>query len=429
MSLENELERISGAKADLKEAIEEKGVEVGDTEAIEAYADHVRSIKAEESVQADWNENDPTAKGYVQNRPMYQAKVNTPVVEWDGDTTGKTVVEFELDGKMTRLVKVSDDVWSNYLEREVGAPYSAFKTKGGMRWIWPVMDAYDGKISGEIKTFDGSAFHGYGYGNSPMVFAQTDAKNDYWVLAAVSAFADGATISVPKNGKRFKGYSYVDPGNDGDVEVTLPTRGIYCRVIDVELESWDDEKGEAIVIERPAYPARIEWYTGNYAELPSIFLPADVRRTVDAVGNGAFDLANGYCTGTFVTYDEQRGVELSPYGGGYIVVYDNAQQKWTKIDADGTITAAQMTLRGSECIRLDTPKTLIKDESGEKYFQLKTSSDGTLTLVDNTNGEEHPIGAKGDTPVKGVDYYTDADKAELVEAVIAALPEAEGVSY
>ena len=26
------------------------------------------------------------------------------------------------------------------------------------------------------------------------------------------------------------------------------------------------------------------------------------------------------------------------------------------------------------------------------------------------------------TPIKGVDYYTDADKAEMVAAVIAALP-------
>lgn len=35
------------------------------------------------------------------------------------------------------------------------------------------------------------------------------------------------------------------------------------------------------------------------------------------------------------------------------------------------------------------------------------------------------VGAKGDdgyTPVKGVDYYTDQDKQEMVQAVIAALP-------
>lgn len=40
-----------------------------------------------------------------------------------------------------------------------------------------------------------------------------------------------------------------------------------------------------------------------------------------------------------------------------------------------------------------------------------------------------PQGNAGNTPVKGTDYFTDADKTELVNAVLAALPAAEGVSY
>lgn len=38
-------------------------------------------------------------------------------------------------------------------------------------------------------------------------------------------------------------------------------------------------------------------------------------------------------------------------------------------------------------------------------------------------------GTDGKTPVKGTDYYTNADKAEMVAAVIAALPDASEVSY
>lgn len=37
-------------------------------------------------------------------------------------------------------------------------------------------------------------------------------------------------------------------------------------------------------------------------------------------------------------------------------------------------------------------------------------------------GPEGNTGAAGHTPEKGVDYFTDADKAEMVTAVIAALP-------
>ena len=35
-------------------------------------------------------------------------------------------------------------------------------------------------------------------------------------------------------------------------------------------------------------------------------------------------------------------------------------------------------------------------------------------------------GADGKTPVKGVDYYTEADKAEMVKTVLKALPTYNG---
>lgn len=37
-------------------------------------------------------------------------------------------------------------------------------------------------------------------------------------------------------------------------------------------------------------------------------------------------------------------------------------------------------------------------------------------------GEQGPQGEAGDTPVKGKDYYTDADKVEMAESVLAELP-------
>ena len=44
-------------------------------------------------------------------------------------------------------------------------------------------------------------------------------------------------------------------------------------------------------------------------------------------------------------------------------------------------------------------------------------------------GATGPAGADGKTPVKGVDYFTAADKAELVNDVLAALPNAKGGSF
>lgn len=45
------------------------------------------------------------------------------------------------------------------------------------------------------------------------------------------------------------------------------------------------------------------------------------------------------------------------------------------------------------------------------------------TGASGTNGKD------GKTPVKGTDYYTEADKQEMVSLVLAALPSSEGVSY
>ena len=44
-------------------------------------------------------------------------------------------------------------------------------------------------------------------------------------------------------------------------------------------------------------------------------------------------------------------------------------------------------------------------------------------------GDTGPAGPAGHTPVKGTDYFTEEDKTEMVNAVLAALPAAEGVSY
>ena len=47
----------------------------------------------------------------------------------------------------------------------------------------------------------------------------------------------------------------------------------------------------------------------------------------------------------------------------------------------------------------------------------------TVTLLNGTDGQD------GYTPVKGTDYFTEAEKAEMVQSVIAALPTAEGGAY
>ena len=64
----------------------------------------------------------------------------------------------------------------------------------------------------------------------------------------------------------------------------------------------------------------------------------------------------------------------------------------------------------------------VQGEKGEKGDKGDKGDQGAT-------GEKGDTGAAGHTPVKGIDYWTDADKTEIVNSVLAALPSAEGVSY
>lgn len=55
----------------------------------------------------------------------------------------------------------------------------------------------------------------------------------------------------------------------------------------------------------------------------------------------------------------------------------------------------------------------------------EVKAEGTI----GATGPTGATGADGYTPVRGKDYWTDADKTEMVNAVLAALPAAEGVSF
>lgn len=56
-------------------------------------------------------------------------------------------------------------------------------------------------------------------------------------------------------------------------------------------------------------------------------------------------------------------------------------------------------------------------------------ADGTWAEIPAIIGPQGPAGADGKTPVKGVDYFTEAEKSDMVNDVLAALPVWEGGEY
>ena len=104
----------------------------------------------------------------------------------------------------------------------------------------------------------------------------------------------------------------------------------------------------------------------------------------------------------------ESGVEFNTNFGETSVIHDGqsgAGQSgatfYPDVSADGTISWTND--RG-----LPNPNPVnIKGEKGDK-------------------GDKGDTGANGNTPVKGKDYFTETDKAEIVSSVIAALPVYDG---
>ena len=69
------------------------------------------------------------------------------------------------------------------------------------------------------------------------------------------------------------------------------------------------------------------------------------------------------------------------------------------------------------------------------YIQYSTDGGSTRTNLiavadlKGAKGDKGDPGTPGKTPVRGTDYWTAADKQEIVNSVIAALPDGTEVSY
>ena len=113
----------------------------------------------------------------------------------------------------------------------------------------------------------------------------------------------------------------------------------------------------------------------------------------------------------------------------------------TKLPNPNTLTfsgAASGSYDGSETVNINIPEVsgIPGKAATIQVGTVTTGEAGTQANVTNSGNETDavfnftiPKGDNGKTPIKGVDYYTEADKEEMVQAVIAALPNGDEVSY
>ena len=118
--------------------------------------------------------------------------------------------------------------------------------------------------------------------------------------------------------------------------------------------------------------------------------------------------------------------------GGYIQYSTDSGSTWTNL-----IAVAE--LKGGK----GDPGAAGKDGHSPVVTATKTGKTTTISVdgaaiaavedgADGAPGKDGPTGAAGKdghTPVKGTDYWTAADKQEIVNDVLAALPDGTEVSY
>lgn len=74
--------------------------------------------------------------------------------------------------------------------------------------------------------------------------------------------------------------------------------------------------------------------------------------------------------------------------------------------------------------KMPTDYTFI-DDAEEIYSFNKLEN----MIADIPYGKQGPQGEAGVTPVRGVDYWTETDKTEIINEVLASLPDGDAISY
>ena len=108
--------------------------------------------------------------------------------------------------------------------------------------------------------------------------------------------------------------------------------------------------------------------------------------------------------------------------------YGNGDEKdWLLIPAAIYGVPEKILGGGGEAVGISSIEQVFTSnlDGGENIIEV-TMTNGEVAQFSVYNGSQ---GSPGYTPVKGTDYYTDDDKAEMVTAVLRALPTWEGGSY
>ena len=161
---------------------------------------------------------------------------------------------------------------------------------------------------------------------------------------------------------------------------------------------------------------------GKYPNYTCSVAMADIKAAYEAGKVLECRCAMGIYTATLPLFIPMPGANTWIFSGsGALTQMKFPAQSLTIAIVNGTVQASNTQLASKDdYLPNPNPLTITSGSNSVTY-------DGSeAKTIDIPAG---PQGVPGKTPVKGTDYFTATDKQELVDAVIAALPNGNGVSY
>lgn len=197
-------------------------------------------------------------------------------------------------------------------------------------------------------------------------------------------------VELQKNNASLSFSENVLKGEDG---------GYYKPSINGNLISWQPSKTDMPQVADSALTLRAEDVSYTVSE--------DIQNEFPELGESGVDTV-------------QTGLDLALF-----YAFAGMSAKYIGVDIQaggGTVTADLQTVMDNW---LPAVK-LAHEHDNKSVLDLLSDANGKLQY----NGSDVGLkGDKGDTPVKGIDYWTAADKTEIVADTLAALPNWAGGSY
>ena len=228
---------------------------------------------------------------------------------------------------------------------------------------------------------------------------------------------------------------YWDGNKIIELEISLPENIVTKEELSNKISLWQPnteyKKGDGCLAIVPTdIPYFCEYKLINCAvdHTSSDSVEDDIEKvmwllTFDGIGKSLSDAYGNVIHETYATKEElEEALENIPTGEGGTITVDQTYNPESENAQSGKAVAEAVS---------DKQDSLVSGTNIKTINNQSILGSGNITIEGDKGekGDKGDTGLAGYTPVKGTDYWTDTDKTDMLNDVLAALPTWNGGSY